>query len=103
MSVDTFPDKHPESNRPYTIEWGDDLDAGETIVASDWEITGPDNTLIEGVNSISVDGKDSVVWLSGGTLAAQYKVKNRITTSSVPPRTIVAVKYINVREVPVCS
>ena len=96
-SPDTFPDKHPDTNRPYSITWVDDLGAGEQISSSAWSYEGDDTAL--NLTSPSIAVPLTSVIISGGTLGAQYKVKNTIVTNSSPPKTIAVEKYLNIREV----
>jgi hypothetical protein len=97
VSPDTFPDKHPDVDRPYSIDWGKkDLQTGETIASSAWSIEGPDALLMTA--NLSFTSTVTTIFLSGGTLGAQYKVTNEIVTNSVPPKHLVSVKRINIRD-----
>ena len=98
-SPDTFPDKHPETDRAFSIDWTKDLNAGvnEKIFSSDWEYIGDDANLTLSIPS-HTDNIASI-FVSGGTLMQQYLLKNTVVTDSVPPKTLVAERYLNIREV----
>ena len=82
-----WPEKDPDAEKDYAIDWSERLLAGETITDSAWavesdtedpallviEVDAPhDPTVVDGV---------CTCWLSGGTAGIKYKVTNRITTS----------------------
>lgn len=71
-------DKDEDEVLDFQINWGDRLDVGETILTSEWEISG-DGALVEDTNLIS--DTNTVVWLSAGTDGENYLLTNRITTS----------------------
>lgn len=96
-SPDTFADKHPLADRPATIDWTSDLDTADVIASSDWAFEGPDAAL-ELYNE-ALSGKKATVWVRGGTVGAQYKLSNTITTTP-PVKTLVAVKLLNIRDTP---
>jgi len=96
--MDTFPNKHPEEKRLYTLDWRSSLSEGEMVSTSVWEIFGPDETLVDSVPGIAEGGEFTSVWLEGGTLGSQYKLENKVVTTSAPPRTLVTVRYLNIRE-----
>jgi len=73
MSV--WPAKDPDEILDYTITW--ELEDGETIVTSDFSVVDGD---VE-IDSDSVDGLVTTVWLSGGTVNTLCRVLNRIVTS----------------------
>lgn len=93
-SPDTFADKHPLTNRVYGIDWTPDLPTGETIDLSTWSIVGPDAILTKS-NEAKSTNKTSL-WLAGGTLGAQYIIRNVITTQP-SGQTLVTEKRINIR------
>lgn len=95
-SPNTFTDKHPDAIRPATIDWTEDLISPETIATSSWAVSGPDSALI--LTNPSATTLLATVFVSGGTLGAQYKLTNTIVTNSAPPKTLVSVKYLNVRD-----
>lgn len=75
--------KDPQAVLDYAIDWGTEFLAAtspiDTIATSTWAITGPDSSL-----TVDADTKTTslaTVWLSGGTLDAEYQVTNRITTA----------------------
>lgn len=71
-----WPDKDPDANKDYSVDWSAALATAETIEVSVWTASSPD--LAIGLDDI----KDAVctVWLSGGVAGASYTVKNTITT-----------------------
>jgi len=71
--------KDPDADLDYGIDWSDWLPDGDSVQTSTWIITGPDSTLVAGVTS--VDGNQTTVWLSGGTLGQVYTVTNRVVTT----------------------
>ena len=77
----TFP-KDPDATLDFGVDWAARgwLQPGETIVTSEWSVSGPDNELQS--SSPGHDETTTLVWLSGGTLDAKYRVTNRITTSA---------------------
>lgn len=97
-SPDTFPDKHPDAARTATIDWTPDLETEDTIATSTWSAIGPDSALL--LTGPAIQGQVTAVRVAGGTLGAQYKITNRITTGGVPSKTLVSVKLINIRDDP---
>jgi hypothetical protein len=95
QSPDTFANKHPAADRPATIDWSVDLAPGDVITSSVWEVEGPDAELTTHSGSFT-DTKTSI-WLAAGTVDKQYKLTNTVTTSPNPPKTLVAVKLVNIR------
>lgn len=95
QSPDTFADKHPDSDRPATIDWAGDL-VSENIATSTWAYVGDDIAL--DLHDLSISGTKTTVWLGGGTVGKQYKITNTITTDSVPPKTLAATKLLNIRD-----
>jgi hypothetical protein len=68
--------KDPSANKDYWVDWAPFL-AGDTIQTSVWTVpTG----LTKGVDSKT--DTTTTVWLSGGTLGANYVVVNRVTTAA---------------------
>jgi hypothetical protein len=74
----TWPPKDPDEVLDYQIDWSDRL-SGDTLLTSDWTISGDDSVLVEDSNSIS--GDSTIIWLSAGTLAETYDLLNRVTTT----------------------
>lgn len=78
--------KDPDSTIDYGRTWGGDkgfLSEFELITDSVWFISCAKEetpTLIEVSSGISVDGKDTSVWLTGGTIGLSYDLTNRIET-----------------------
>jgi hypothetical protein len=71
-----WPDKDPEANKDYALDWTAMLALAETIEDSQWVSTPTGLTV--GTSAI-VDGVCSV-WLSGGSVGITYTVVNTITT-----------------------
>ena len=98
-SPDTFPDLNPAlAERPLTIDWTKDIETGEAIDTFDWSYEGPDNTLT--LDRTSKSGNKTSAWVKGGTLGAQYIITAWAKTDSVPPKTLVSRKYLNIRNSP---
>lgn len=71
----------PQAKLDYNIDWSRWLEGTDTISASTWTIpTGL--TQASPAPSISVDGKTTTVWISGGTAGAIYTVTNHVTTAA---------------------
>lgn len=68
--------KDPQSVLDYGIDWSDWLASGETISTSTW-------TVPTGIteDSDSKGDTSTIIWLSGGTAGATYKIANKIVTS----------------------
>lgn len=86
--------KDPASEVDYGRNWGPSssdsgwLQTDEEIVSSTWVITEKSGvelvpTLIVGAQgeSISVDKKSTIIWLTGGTTRLSYALENTITTN----------------------
>lgn len=71
-----WPTKDPQEVLDYDIDWSERL-VDDTIVASTWAV---DDATLTIDNDVSSDTATKV-WLSGGTLAAQYILTNTITTA----------------------
>lgn len=97
-SPDQFPDLHTLAERPITINWDQDMEVGETIVSQAWAYVGPDASLV--LDRPSVSGQRTSAWVKNGTLGAQYTITAKIVTDSNPPKTLVAVKLLNIRNSP---
>ncbi|HKF93491.1 MAG TPA: hypothetical protein VKB96_02605 [Gammaproteobacteria bacterium] len=54
----------------------------DTIVSSAWSVAGPDETLLLSQDSISADGKETTIWIEGGTVGKFYTITNQITTNN---------------------
>lgn len=81
----TWPTKDPNEVLDYEVIWGDDptyglgrLEVGETIATSVFSVV--EGTVI--INSSSIVGNVTVVWLSGGTSGEKCQILDRITTSA---------------------
>lgn len=70
--------KDPDAVLDYGFDWSRWLDEGETITASTWAVD-DDGLTID--NDTLFDDTTTVVWLSGGTAGAFYRLTNHITTS----------------------
>ena len=69
--------KDPNSRLDFACDWSAWLQDGETITGSEWL---PDTGIT--MDSDSIAGGRTIVWLSGGTAGQRYAVTNRITTSA---------------------
>jgi hypothetical protein len=69
--------KDPDEVLDYVRDWSAVLVGGDTIATSTWT---PETGIT--VNSSSHDDTTATVWISGGTLGADYGVLNRITTTA---------------------
>ena len=70
--------KDPQEVLDYRVDWSDRLEVGDVIVDSTWVRSGPDTALVLGVNSH--DDSSTLLWLSAGTLGAEYRLTNHVTT-----------------------
>lgn len=99
VSPDTFADKHPLTNRPYSVDFSADLDTNEKVASAVWSFAGDDAALTITGQTVSTSGLLVSAWLGAGTLGGQYKITVDATTDSVPPKNLVVTKYINIRDV----
>jgi hypothetical protein len=72
-----WPDKDPQADKDYGIDWTDMLADGETITTAAWAVSpaGPtlsDESILDGV---------CTVWIAGGTVDTAYALTCTITTS----------------------
>jgi hypothetical protein len=72
----TWDPKDPDEVLDYALDWADRLAAGDTIDTSLWILPAGITKDNEGI-----DGANTVIWLSGGTLGGSYDLVNRITTT----------------------
>jgi hypothetical protein len=72
-----WPDKDPEAEKDYAIDWSAILQVGETIDVSTWT---PDDASLTAFDGSITDGV-CTTWLSGGNAGQTYLVTNHITTS----------------------
>jgi hypothetical protein len=64
------------------MDWSDWLPEGDTVESSVWAVDNPpDNALTLSNPTIDDDGIPNVT-LSGGTVGATYRLRNRITTDN---------------------
>ncbi len=86
----TWPEKDPDAEKDYAIDWSARLLEGETITNSAWAVEStpvesedPPLLVIEvdAPHAPAIDAGVCTCWLSGGTAGIKYKVTNRITTS----------------------
>ena len=69
--------KDPDGYVDYQYDWSRVLATGETIVTSVWTVpTGLTST------TETQSTTTATIWISGGTLDAEYEISNRITTSA---------------------
>lgn len=74
--------KDPQAVLDYGWRWQPKwIPDGDTIVVSTWTVSGPDNLLTTADPQI-LDSNQTVVWLSGGTVDADYTVTNHIETQN---------------------
>lgn len=80
-------EKDPDAKKDYEFDWSRWL-AGDTITDSTMVCSTPGIIQSEGHTTTK-----AIVWLQGGTVWAQYKVTNRITTAAgrIDERTITLV------------
>lgn len=69
--------KDPNARLDFGRDWSAWLEDTETIVDSTW--LAPDGLTIE---TPSVSGGKTIVWVTGGTVGQSYRLTNRITTSA---------------------
>ncbi len=71
-----FPAKDPDDVLDYVVDWTARLDDADSISTSDWSVTDGDVV----VDSQSLSGNKSIVWLSHGTDGTASVLLNRIVT-----------------------
>lgn len=83
MSFPKFPfPKDPDEVLDYQINWASKLPEGDTIVTSQYSVIDdgdPDGNGVT-IDSQSIDGSLSIVWLSGGLNGSTATIRCRITT-----------------------
>jgi len=72
----TYFRKDPDAVLDYGFDWSDWLFDGDAIASSEW-------TVPEGLTKDSQSKSDTVttVWLSGGSVGADYDITNHIATT----------------------
>lgn len=70
--------KTPAEVLDYDGDWSDELEEGESIVTSNWTLSG--TGLVKDSQTV-VGSSITKVWLSSGTDGTRYLLKNTITTS----------------------
>lgn len=78
MSIKWKSPKDPDEKLDYRIKWANRIEEDDEIVSSVWEVTTPNATLV--IDDESIDGTDTIVWLTGGTEGEKYDVLNRVQT-----------------------
>ena len=73
-----WPDKDPDANKDYSIDWSAILADAEIIEDSVWAVT--PTGLDIGVGTTTIVGGVTTCWLSGGTIGDTYRVTNTIET-----------------------
>lgn len=73
----TWSPKDPDEVLDYRVRWTAALQEGETITSSAFTIA--QGTVVK--DSDTIDGTETVIWLSGGTLNEMCLINNHITTS----------------------
>lgn len=92
--LDQLETKDPDDEKDYKALWGKQLDPfGDTIVSSSWIVPIGITMFDE-----SFDAQSATIWLSGGTLGADYELTNRIITNNNPPRKLDQSITIRVRK-----
>ena len=80
--------KPPGAVLEYGWDWSDVLaregSGGDVVSASVWEVE-PAGELT--LSDESFSDTVTLVWVAGGELGKTYRLTNRMTTNSVPPRT----------------
>lgn len=89
-----WPEKDPDANLDYTIDWEPTLEIhpNDVIIDSVWEHS-PIGITVE---SVSFDDFTATIWLSGGAEKQLYQFTNTITTAQ--GRIFVAKFKIRVRD-----
>ena len=67
----------PDAYLDYSIDWSNWLPEGDTISTSSWTADAGITTASAGHSTTA-----TTVWVSGGTLGANYRVKNTIVTAA---------------------
>ncbi len=82
--------KDPDAILPFTFDWSQWLDLGDSIATAVWT-AGTGILIGDGANGAPVPSiptsSTTEVWLLGGTAGVTYLVSVRITTSPAPPKT----------------
>lgn len=76
MAFPKWSDKDPDETLDYNVNWSPRMTSPDVIVTSQWIV--PAGLTVE--NEDMADDS-TTIWLSGGTLAANYEVLNRVTTA----------------------
>jgi hypothetical protein len=79
-------EKYAVEVKQYGIAWADALETGETVVESEWSVTGDDSALE--LFSPTTTDLFTATYVSGGTEGLIYIAKNVITTDAEPPRVL---------------
>jgi len=74
-----WPDKDPNADKDYNLDWTARLASGETIISAVW--TSSPSGLTHPVEDQSISNGVCTVWVSGGTAGTAYSLTCRITTS----------------------
>lgn len=84
--------KDPNEVLDFVVDWSDWLPTGDTISTSAWTVpAGITN------DSDTNDTTTTTIWLSGGTLATQYELTNRIVTANGRTKDYTFAIYIDSR------
>ncbi len=70
--------KDPDAELDYTIDWSQWLVSGDTISTSTWTVPAG---LTQGTNGTSNTTTTATIWITGGTVATPYDLRNRIVTA----------------------
>lgn len=72
--------KDPGARLDYRFDWSERLTGGITLVASSWAVA-PATADAPAIESSSIDGAETVVWLAGGAPGQVFAVRNRVEFS----------------------
>lgn len=88
--------KDPSERKVYSMDWGDELSAGETIASSSWSVSPAGLTMVSD-NIIAPANTITSVLLADGDADVDYECTNTITTSG--GQTLVRTGELRVREI----
>lgn len=69
--------KDPQETVDYRHDWATELDAGDTIATSEWELIGAGVSQTTATNTTTA----AVVWVSGGVAGEEALLVNTVTTA----------------------
>lgn len=79
----------PSDARVYRMTWEDNLAAGVTFTTNTFTVTQLSGTATPALtrDSVSADGLDTIVRLSGGAEGGLYRIDNLVITNESPAQT----------------